>query len=238
MKLSELTIILPTKNEERNIDRFLNSLPDYITIVIVDASRDHTCEIVLNHGRKNIFMVKDDGNIASARQKGADIARTEWLLFTDADVVFEKNYFTHLQNLSVTEEHGGICGAKLSRDRYRGYFLFFSFGLKIICMIGIPGATGSNMLVRRSALYEVGGFDLSLNCNEDSYLMWQIKRSGYRVVFSKKLCVYEFDHRRLDNGRIKKTLHSLLRCLILFSGVFPGWANKRDLGYWKSAPRQ
>jgi glycosyltransferase involved in cell wall biosynthesis len=234
MKLSDITIILPTKNEERNIDRFLKSVPVHIPIIIVDASSDHTCEVVLAHGRKNIFMVKDDGGIASARQKGANIAQTEWLLFTDADVVFDENYFMHLREMSVTKQLGGIAGAKLSRDKYRCYYRLFSFWMKVICLMGIPAATGSNMLVRKSALNMAGGFDLSLTCNEDSYLMWRVKRSGYDVLFFEKLRVYEFDHRRLNSGRIKKTLHSMARCAFLFSGLFPDWVRKHDWNYWRT----
>jgi hypothetical protein len=139
-----------------------------------------------------------------------------------------------LQAIPVTKQHGGILDVKLSRDRFRCYYGLFSFWLKLICAIGIPGATGSNMLVLKEALIRAGGFDLSLTCNEDSYLMWQVKRSGYDISFSSRLRVYEFDHRRLDKGRIRKSLHSLIRCAVLFSGMFPDWVRRHDWNYWRT----
>ncbi len=38
MKLSELTVIVPTRNEEKNIARFQRSVPDAVELIVVDAS--------------------------------------------------------------------------------------------------------------------------------------------------------------------------------------------------------
>ena len=42
MKLEEITLIVPTKNEERNIGKFLSSLPPKLWLTVVDASEDET----------------------------------------------------------------------------------------------------------------------------------------------------------------------------------------------------
>jgi hypothetical protein len=126
---------------------------------------------------------------------------------------------------------GGLAGAKLSRCRYRTYYRIFSQWLRFCCAVGVPAASGSNMLVRRSALREVGGFDQRLSCNEDTDLIWRLHRNGYRTVYECRLNVFEFDHRRLDRGLGRKTLHSLLRCALLVCGcrsVLRG----NDWGYW------
>ena len=94
------------------------------------------------------------------------------------------------------------------------------------------------MLVRRRALLETGGFDLNLVCNEDSELMYRIHRHGYRVVYQRYLKVFEFDHRRLDGGMARKTLHSLTRCALLFFNLMPDALRKHDWGYWRQAATQ
>ncbi|MGH8581125.1 MAG: glycosyltransferase, partial [Gammaproteobacteria bacterium] len=38
MNLSELTVIVPTRNEEKNIPRFLASVPEAVELIVVDAS--------------------------------------------------------------------------------------------------------------------------------------------------------------------------------------------------------
>jgi glycosyltransferase involved in cell wall biosynthesis len=232
MNLENLTIIVPTKNEARNIEAFLGTVPFFIRIIIVDASTDRTCEIIHQKKRKNVTIIKDDGNIAMARQIGAEAAMTEWLLFSDADVGFGSDYFTRLHQMDLCPLLGGVVGAKHSRDRYRWYYYFFSQWLNLCCAMGIPAGSGSNMLVNRNALLAVGGFDCNLSCNEDTDLTWRLHRKGYRIAYHGRLKVYEFDHRRLDRGLWRKTLHSVIRCAILVLGL-RGVLHKNDWGYWQ-----
>lgn len=146
---------------------------------------------------------------------------------------FDPSYFERLAMLEPSERCGGIVGPKCSRDRYRTYYALFSLWLRLICRIGFPAASGSNMLIRRRALFDAGGFDTRLSCNEDSMLMWKVRRSGYDVVYGKELRVYETDHGRLDNGVFHKTAHSICRCIALFSGLLPVESGSNDWGYWK-----
>jgi glycosyltransferase involved in cell wall biosynthesis len=233
MRWTELTLIVPTKNEALNIGRFLAAIPADIRIIVVDASTDNTLDIVRQTGRTAIRVLRDGGNIAAARQLASEAARTEWLLFTDADVLFAQDYFTALEKIQPDPRQGGIAGAKLSRGRHRLYYHLFSLWLRLCCAVGLPAATGSNMLVRREALLRAGGFDPRLSCNEDSELMWRLHRRGYRIDYAGTLRVYEFDHRRLDDGVLRKTLHSLTRCALLFSGLLHDTLRTHDWGYWR-----
>lgn len=232
MDLKDVTIIVPTKNERTNIISFLQSIPEQIPLIVVDASTDGTAELVRKMRSSSTTILREKSNIARSRQAGSEVAQTEWLLFTDADVVFCENYFDYLSRLQLKSGVAGIVGTKRSLDRYRFYFHLFSAWLKFICFLNIPAATGSNMLVRRSALFEAGGFDISLPCNEDSFLMWQISRLGYQVHYNGSLVVYETDHRRLDRGVVLKTIHSIVRCILLFSGCLSPSLRYSDWGYW------
>ncbi|KJS31932.1 MAG: hypothetical protein VR64_10510 [Desulfatitalea sp. BRH_c12] len=236
MDLKNLTLIVPTKNEARNIHRFLATIPADISVIVVDASSDDTEAIIRRSGRLHIRILRDNGNIAYARQLGAEQARTEWLLFTDADMEFAEGYFERLASIEQLPCWGGIAGAKRSRDRYRVYYALFSLGMCLCCAAGIPSATGSNMLVRRKAWLTANGFDRRLPCNEDSELMWRIRRCGYRVVYAGCLKVYEIDHRRLDGGLIRKTVHTLARCMLLFLNLLPNTMRSHDWGYWRDRP--
>jgi GT2 family glycosyltransferase len=233
MKREELTLIVPTKNEALNIRRFMASVPESVATIIVDASTDGTDDVIENMNRKKVRIIKDEGNIAGARQLAAEAAATEWLIFSDADVIFAEDYFEVLRRIHPGPCVAGLAGAKLSRRRYRLYYRFFSQWLRFCCAVGVPAASGSNMLVRRSALMAVGGFDRRLTCNEDTDLFWRLHRSGYPVMYEHRLKVFEFDHRRLDRGLGRKTLHSLLRCALLVCGcrsVLRG----SDWGYWRN----
>jgi glycosyltransferase involved in cell wall biosynthesis len=232
MRLDQVTVIVPTRNEERNIVAFCQSLPADVWLIVVDASDDATPELVRQHRPERTRVVCEPSNVVEARQIGARLAETEWLLFTDADVVFAPEYGERL----AACDDGGRCdalyGAKLSRDRYQRYYRRFSWGQGFLHRLGVPAASGSNLLIQREAFWASGGFDLDLSVNEDSEIVWRLKREGYGVCFDADLVVYARDHRRLDQGTLRKTLHSAVRCSLLYSGLMPKRWRSQDWGYW------
>lgn len=234
MKHPDITVIVPTRNEAKNIGTFLSSLPAWVPLIVVDASSDQTPEIVarLRPGRTQI--IRRRCSIPEARQLGAEAARTEWLVFTDADVTFPPHYF---DRLGLHSDQDCLYGSKLSRDRFVRFYRWFSYGQQICHRLGIPAATGSNLVIRRKALFAVGGFDPELICNEDSELAWRIKRAGFRVRFASDTPVYATDHRRLERGLLRKVLHSLTRCVLLYTDLAPSRWRSGDWGYW-SEPQQ
>lgn len=229
MRLDDVTVIVPTRNEQSNILAFLESLPDRVSLIVIDASQDATLELVQRQRPAHTLVLRHPGNVAEARQVGAEAARTTWLLYTDADVVFAPDYFERLEGY-----HGYdvLYGPKLSSDEFAGYYRWFARGQQLLHWIGVPAASGSNLLITRHALFAAGGFDLRLSCNEDSELVWRVKWRGYPALFARDLVVYARDHRRLRRGRARKTMHSVIRCALLFSDLMPDRWRDWDWGYW------
>lgn len=233
MELSQLTIIVPTRNEAHNIPGFLDSLPPAVKLIVVDASEDATADLITALRPDQTLVIRHSGKIAEARQVGGEAARTPWLLFTDADIVFAPDYF---ERLFVYQNYDACYGPKLSRDHFVPYYYWFARGQDWLQWLGIPAVSGSNLLMRRQAFLNLGGFDLRLTCNEDSELGWRIKRGGYRITFAPDLQVYACDHRRLRLGLGRKTLHSLTRCLLLYLNLIPNRWRGHDWGYWTQPP--
>jgi GT2 family glycosyltransferase len=229
--LSDITIIIPTRNEADNILPFLATIPEQTPLIVVDDSDDATPYLIRNHRPRRTQLLRRSSNVTQARQIGADTAVTPWLLFSDADVVFAPGYFPRLLQILETGDHV-FYGPKRSRNQFRSYYHRFAQGQRLSHRLGIPAASGSNLLVQRRAFRAVGGFDLDLTCNEDSEIVWRLKRQGYRVHFVPDLIVYATDHRRLHRGLWRKTAHSLLRCLLLWSGLMPRRWRRSDWGYW------
>ena len=118
------------------------------------------------------------------------------------------------------------------------YYRTFVWGQRLLHSVGIPAATGSNLLIRRDALFDVGGFDRTLSCNEDTEVVWRIHRRGFRVDFAPDLAVFETDHRRLRRGALAKTMHSLTRCLLLYLDLMPSRWRTGDWKYWAGLPNR
>ncbi len=226
-----MTIIVPTKNEAGNIERFLCSIPPDIQLVVVDSSDDATPEII-EARRPDATVIRARANIPVARQLGAAAAVSPWLLFTDADVVFGETYFDRLADSPLPPRCGGIVGVKGTVDGFDLYHRWFIRGQGALMAFGIPAATGSNMLVSSEALQSVGGFDRRLSVNEDTELMFRLHHAGWPIAFRPDLVVESFDHRRLEAGLARKVFHGAIRNTALYFGWFERSVRKSDWGYW------
>lgn len=227
-----VTVVAPTRNEERNITAFLNSIPAQVFIILADASDDATLAIAQRIRPQGLRALHAGLGIASARQMGALHASTPWVLFSDADVVFDDNFFDRLLPL-LKDDQDVVYGVKLSQDAYSRHYRWMARWQQCLHSVGIPAASGSNLVMRQSALESIGGFDLDLSCNEDSEIAWRAKRAGLHVTFASELIVYARDHRRLERGIWRKLWHSVARCALLYLGLLPESLRRSDWGYWR-----
>ena len=232
MRIADVTIVVPARNEAENIGPFLDSIPWSIPVIVVDESDDATPRIVTARRPHDTRVIRGHGGIAACRQLGAELASTPWVLFTDADVEFHADYF---ERIAAGAPADVIYGVKLSTGEYARYYRAFAWAQRLSHAVGIPAASGSNMLVRRETLLACGGFDEQLSCNEDSELVWRIRADGGSVRLDPRLIVWARDHRRLRRGVFRKTAHSVLRCAFLRSGLLPEPLRRHDWGYWSDA---
>ena len=82
-----LTIVVPVKNEERNLTDCLESVKDFVHVVIVDSgSTDATCNIAARYGRE-VVQFKWDGRFPKKRNWMLRNYKfkTPWVMFLDAD---------------------------------------------------------------------------------------------------------------------------------------------------------
>lgn len=109
MKLP-ITVIVPTKNEEKNLRNCLECLIDFEEIIVVDSqSTDNTVQIA------NLFEVKVvdfiwDGKFPKKRNWALDNIeiKTDWVLFVDADEYLTRNFIEELQEKILKTQHTGF----------------------------------------------------------------------------------------------------------------------------------
>jgi glycosyltransferase involved in cell wall biosynthesis len=234
-----ISVVVPTRNERASIGRFLASLPDEVELIVCDASDDGTDQLVLRRRPRETRLVRTGESIAGARQAGAERSRGDILVFTDADVAFDPGYFDRLLAL---DDWDAVCGPKLSRDGYARYYRGVALAQRLtFALIGVAAASGSNMVLRRTALKRTGGFRADLTCNEDTELFLRAGRLGLRTRFDPELVVWAFDHRRLRRGVLRKSAHSLGRNMLLYllcrRPALPRLL-LHDWGYWDPATRR
>ncbi len=235
LDLRAVSVIIPTRNERRNIGAFLASLHPEVELIVVDASNDGTDEVILRLRPERTQVIRAPVAIAPARQIGAQVAQGEWLIFSDADVRFEPDYFRTFAHCQY-QIPDAFYGPKHATSSYINYSRF-SNACQRIChyYANIPAASGSNMGLRRHIFEQVGGFRVDLQVNEDTELMMRARRLGYSVAYRGELAVRSLDDRRLDRGVALKTAHSLARNTMLFINLYmplPQRWLRNDWGYW------
>jgi chlorobactene glucosyltransferase len=119
--MPSMSIIVPARNEERQIERCVRSLlaqrhPDYEVIVVDDRSADATRAILdrIAAGDSRLRVLGGtplpEGWIGKswALAQGVAIARGAWLLFTDADTVHEPLAAASAQRYAIGEGYDAV----------------------------------------------------------------------------------------------------------------------------------
>lgn len=102
-----ISVIVLTKNEERNIVDCLESVKFCDEIIVVDDnSTDRTLELVelfsKQHSKVKVFKRKLNGNFSKQRQFGVEKTSSDWVLFVDADERITSDLATEIkENLSL-----------------------------------------------------------------------------------------------------------------------------------------
>lgn len=82
----KISAIILSKNEEKNIERCLNSVKDFSDEILLldEFSQDNTVEIAKKFGAK-IIKNRNSEDFSFARNKGSKNAKNKWVFYIDAD---------------------------------------------------------------------------------------------------------------------------------------------------------
>ncbi len=204
-----LSIIIPTKNEERYLPALLNSLKeqsfqDFEVIVADHASTDRTREIA---GAENARMI-EGGMPGVGRNRGAEVASGEIFLFLDADVVLPSPFFldTCLKELNARQADVACCRLKPLSPRVIDHALYAFYHHYVSRMQWLQThAQGSCMFVRQAVHQHLMGFDERVVLAEDSEYAERAVRFGYTFATLRAFPVHVSVRRLEAYGRASFT---------------------------------
>jgi glycosyltransferase involved in cell wall biosynthesis len=227
MKLSDkITIVVPCKNEENYIAHLLMHLRQQsigdTRIIIADCSTDNTREVIETmKGELNVEVI-DGGPVSIAKNRGARLATTPYILFIDADVRFFKS--TVIQDAVDTIESKNLDLIGLSIKCYDrdprakiGFIIFntINHALKYFS----PFAVGAFMLTRRDRFEEFGGFPEKFSTSEDFFLSRQYSPRKFRIIHH---------HFGQDSRRFKK-----MGYFGMAQYLVKNFVNRNNQDYWE-----
>jgi glycosyltransferase involved in cell wall biosynthesis len=181
----QLSIIIPAFNEERLIERCLQSISASLAanlaagftseIIVVDNnSTDNTAILARQAGAQVVF--EPINQIGRARNTGAAEATGDWLLFLDADSVLNPGLLA--DTLRAIEDGRSVgCGCTLRMEGIP-WWANSILQLWMATSILFRWASGAMLVCRSDAFREVGGFTHELYVAEEIRLSKQLKRWG------------------------------------------------------------
>jgi len=190
IKLEEkITIVVPCKNEENYISHLLDHLKKQnignTRIIIADASTDNTREVIANNkGNLNVEII-DGGPVSIAKNNGAKLATTPYILFIDSDVRFFKDtvIFDTIKELEYNNLDMIGLYAKCYDGDIRAQIGFMIFNaINDMMKHWVPFAVGAYMLTRRDKFEEYGGFPAKYGTSEDFFLSKKYDVKKFKLV--------------------------------------------------------
>lgn len=212
-KSPSVSIIVPARDEERNIRRCVESLLEqdydsYEVIVVDDGSTDGTATIldeiaqVHPHGNRLwVLRLRDlpEGWAGKphALHAGVQEAHGDWLLFTDADtwhapgalrfaVTKAVEEGIDLLTLGTTQELPGFWNKVMMPMAYLGISMQYPVKKVNDPLSPVAIANGQYILIRREVYDIVGGYarpDLRDTLLDDRDLAYVVKENGFRLQF-------------------------------------------------------
>ncbi|MYC27816.1 MAG: glycosyltransferase family 2 protein [Nitrospira sp. SB0662_bin_26] len=203
--LPPVSVVIPARNEERNLEQALQSVlaldyPDPEIIVVNDRSTDTTGAILAKmaerDARLTVVTIDElpDGWIGKpyALHTGAQQARGEFILFTDADIVFhpsalrkavahaQANGFDHVTLIPEGTMPGSFLTAVSATFGMLMFIIFKPWQARNPWSRRYMGIGAFN-LIRTSVYQDLGGHEpVALRPDDDLKFGKLVKDDGYR----------------------------------------------------------
>ena len=218
-----LSIVIPTKNEETYLPHLLQSIKQQtlqpFEVIVADAdSTDSTVEVA----RSFHAQVVKGGMPSVGRNRGAQAAHGDLLLFLDADVVLQDETFLKKAIQDFTQKNLDIATVDVSPINGTSFdhFAHWLYN-KYVRLLGRlhPHAPGFCILVKADLHKKLHGFDEEIVFCEDHDYVYRANKLACFGFLEKELVIPVSTRRLERDGRMVISLKYILAELhILFLG--------------------
>jgi glycosyltransferase involved in cell wall biosynthesis len=198
-----ISVIIPLYNKASTIVKTVQSVltqthTSFELVVIDDGSTDNGIEQLSTVADPRVRVIRQaNAGVAAARNRGAQLACSEWVAFLDADDLWEPNHLENLVQLrttypdavlyataySVLGETGRKRPIRLRDSRSTQPFGLMANYFEDILAYEHP-INSSSVMLRRDALQAAGGFPVGVQSGEDLILWARLACAG-AIAYSR-----------------------------------------------------
>lgn len=240
----KFSVIIAAYNSGATLSKAIDSVlaqsyAAYEIVIVDDGSTDDTSAVASRYEEKIRYFFQKNSGVSSARNKGVELARGDWVAFLDADDwYYPQRLYWHAELLGRNPEVDFLIGdyhfGRADGSIIRRSIESTDFGLKTLAaadeygsvLLGsdemgllIPSYFGSTFTfcVRRENFLALGGYPESYSIGEDLYLIIRLCANSYKVgVCCNPMGVYCIHDSSLTRSDVVK---SQIRTVETFSSL-------------------
>jgi len=242
----KFSIIVPVYQEEKIIESHLKLFPESLRkeynfelIVSDGGSTDETANIAQIYADAVVIHNSSDRqNIAQGRNRGAEFAKGEILVFLNVDSVpadinvfldfiieFSKKEGIYAKRGALACYISGFPDEVLLKDKIF-YFIHNNY-VHFLNLAGLGMGRGECQIVKRDIFDRVGGYNDSIVAGEDFDLYRRISKIS-KIKFERKILIYESPRRFRKYGYMKTIFVWLLNSMSVW------WFGKSVSKEWEA----
>lgn len=199
--LPSISVVIPTRNRSDLVLRALRSVMEQRRkadeVIVVDNGLHRA---LISELGVRVVLAPVDLGVSQARNIGVALAHHDYIAFLDDDDAWDPGYLDEILN---------VVASRGSADCLVGALHRMAGGQAIVGKQGTvstrpcdlirrnPGFVGSNIVIRRSLLIDLGGFDAGLPASEDVDLAIRLRSAG-AAIDRVDSAVALFDADRVD----------------------------------------
>lgn len=210
--MKKISVIIPVRNEEEKIKQcleavFSQSIKPHEVIIVDGHSTDRTVDGAWKFPVKVVY--EDYGTVGGARQVGIENANSEFVAFTDADCIPERDWLEELVNEfdeSIIGVGGGIKNIGDGLWKKSIAFTLDSFLGSADSVQDrvfkekrfVKSISGCNCMYRRKDIIKISGFNVNFSLNEDTELNKRLLKFGKLFYNPNAIVLHNQDRDLID----------------------------------------
>lgn len=205
----ELSVIVPIYNSDKYLEETLISLINQtifekIEIILVnDGSTDTSEKICKDYSKKfsNIILInKENGGVSSARNKGLENVKTEYVTFLDSDDIVSNDFYEKELN-EIKNENCDILIVDFekvhedgTKKKYRKNYIKRFKNNEQALIDFFYGEIGGQVVdkVFRSETIKKITFSSEYKIGEDMFFMYNALKNGEKIVINTNISGYQY----------------------------------------------